>query len=505
MPLVTEHLVGRAAELGTLDGAVNGLKREGPAATLLVGEPGIGKTRLLAELAAHADARGHLVLSGSASELEADLPFWVFVDALDEFVAGLEPRRLSSLGDQARAELELVLPSMPRQHVASGPALQDERYRAHRAVCELLECIAASAPLVLILDDVHWADPASIDLLAALLRTPPSAPVLLALAARPRQLPERLAGALERARRAGRLTRVELGALRRVEAGELLGDAVDGKLADTLYGLSGGNPFYLEQLARSVGRTGEPAPAARSGTMGGIEVPPAVAASVTEELALLSPGSRRLLEGAAVAGDPFEPHLAAVAAGVDQTDATEGIDDLLGLGLIRSPGVPRRFRFRHPLIRRAVYEAAPGGWLLGAHDRCARELARRGAAPAVRAHHNQQAATDGDAAAVALLRDAGAGAASRAPESAAHWFGSALRLLADNAPAEQRLGLLTPRAGAPAAIRAPAPGRPRGERAARRGPPRLARGDRAAALRGGSLAHRPDRRLRGHRAPARRP
>src|SRR3954454_6181021 len=307
MALVTEHLVGRAAELGTLEGAVEGLKREGPAATLLVGEPGIGKTRLLAELAVHADARGHLVLSGSASELEADLPFWVFVDALDEFVAGLEPRRLSSLDGEVRAELELMLPSVPRQEAASGPALQDERYRTHRAVREQLECIAASVPLVLVLDDVHWADLASIDLLGALLRMPPAAPVLLALAARPRQLPARLAGALERARRAGRLTGVELGALRREEAGELLGDAVGGALADTLYGLSGGNPFYLEQLARSASRTDDGAPPARSGTMAGIDVPPAVAASVTGELALLSPVSRRLLEGAAVAGDPVDP------------------------------------------------------------------------------------------------------------------------------------------------------------------------------------------------------
>src|SRR4051794_23637752 len=341
---------------------------------------------------------------------------------------------------------------MPRQEVASGPALQDERYRAHRAVCELLESIAASAPLVLVLDDVHWADPASIDLLAALLRTPPAAPVLLALAARPRQLPDRLAGALERAHRAGRLTRLALGALRRDEAGELLGDAVDATLADSLYGLSGGNPFYLEQLARSAGRTDDGAPPARSGTMGGIDVPPAIAASVTEELARLSPGSRALLEGAAVAGDPFEPDLAAVAAGLDRTGAEEGVDDLLALGVIRSTAVPRRFRFRHPLIRRAVYEAAPGGWLLGAHERCARELARRGAAPAVRAHHVEHAAAEGDTAAVALLRGAGAAAASRAPESAARWFGSALRLLPDSAPAEQRLGLLPARAGALAAI-----------------------------------------------------
>src|SRR4051794_24955456 len=242
MALVTEHLVGRAAELRRRGGGGEGLKREGPATTLLVGDPGIGKTRLLARLGAYADARGHIVLSGSASELEADLPFWVFVDALDEFVAGLEPRRLRSLDGQVRGELELVLPSMPRQEVASGPPLQDERYRAHRAVCELLECIAATAPLVLVLDDVHWADPASIDLLAALLRTPPSAAVLLALAARPRQLPERLAGALERARRAGRLTRVELGALRRGGGGGGVGGGGGGGAAGHPPGLGGGGP-----------------------------------------------------------------------------------------------------------------------------------------------------------------------------------------------------------------------------------------------------------------------
>ncbi|HYT78758.1 MAG TPA: AAA family ATPase, partial [Actinomycetota bacterium] len=76
----------------------------------LEGEPGIGKTRLLRELAARAEARGHIVLSGSASELERDLPFSVFVDTLDEYVAGLEPRRLGVLDDQVQAELASVCP-----------------------------------------------------------------------------------------------------------------------------------------------------------------------------------------------------------------------------------------------------------------------------------------------------------------------------------------------------------------------------------------------------------
>jgi len=82
--LLAEHLVGRTKELGSLDHALAELDRGRPAALELVGEPGIGKTRLLAELANRADARGQLVLSGSASEHEQDLPFWVFVDALDE-------------------------------------------------------------------------------------------------------------------------------------------------------------------------------------------------------------------------------------------------------------------------------------------------------------------------------------------------------------------------------------------------------------------------------------
>ena len=86
--LLAEHLVGRADELGAFDHALAELDRGRRRRSQLVGEPGIGKTRLLAELAARAEERGHLVLSGSASELERDLPFWVFVDALDEYVRG---------------------------------------------------------------------------------------------------------------------------------------------------------------------------------------------------------------------------------------------------------------------------------------------------------------------------------------------------------------------------------------------------------------------------------
>jgi DNA-binding NarL/FixJ family response regulator/tetratricopeptide (TPR) repeat protein len=444
---VLEHLVGRAAELSSLDAAVAGLERGEPPALVLVGEPGIGKTRLLAELAARGDANGYIVLSGSASELELDLPFWVFVDALDEYAAGLDPRRLVSLEANVRVELARVFPSLSDFADGSEPALQDERYRAHRAVRELLERIAATKPLVLLLDDVHWADPASIELLGALLRRPPAAKVLLAMGARPRQLPERLASALERAHRAESLIRLELGGLQRDQAAEFLGEGFEGDVADGFYEESGGNPFYLQQLARST-QLAARANGGEHSALAGVEVPPAVAAALTGELALLSTPTRTLLEGAAVAGEPFEPELAAAAAAMGEELAVVAIDELLALELVRSTEVPRRFRFRHPLVRRAVYETAPRGWLLGAHERCAAALAERGAAAPARAHHVEQAARHGDAAALGVLREAGQASALRAPASAARWFGAALRLMPDSAPPEERVELLLARAEA---------------------------------------------------------
>ena len=449
MTKVADHLVGRASELEAIDRALGRLcdGRVGP--LVIQGEPGIGKTRLLGELANRADARGCTVLAGSASELELDLPFWVFVDALDEYVSGLDPRLVASLPDEVRGELAQVLPSLADAASGGGPVLQDERYRAHRAVRDLLERLAVSRPLVLALDDVHWADAASVELVTALLRSPPDAAVLLAMGARPRQIPDRLAAALERADRQDGLARLELRSLPRAAAGELLGDDVGRERADELYEEAGGNPFYLQQLARSHG-AGARAPLAGS-ALEAVGVPAAVIASLAEELGLLSADTRRVLCGAAVSGDPFEPDLAAAAAGADDATAMEAFDELLDLGLARPTDVPRRFRFRHPLVRRAVYESAPGGWLLGAHERCAQALAERGAPAAARAHHVEFAARHGDLAAVAVLTEAGTAAILRAPASAARWFSAAVRLMPDDAPTEQRVGLLLARARALAA------------------------------------------------------
>src|SRR5262249_14099852 len=153
--------------------------------------------------------------------------------------------------------------------------------------------------------------------------------------------------------------------------------------------------------------------------------------SLSEELTLLSEDARLVLNGAAIAGDPFELELAAAAAATSEAEALDAVDELLELGLVRTADIPRRFRFRHPLVRRAVYEATAAGWRLRAHERCADVTSG-----AARAHHVERSARQGDLAAVAVMRAAGEEATRLAPESAARWFATALRLLPETAPAQ---------------------------------------------------------------------
>jgi DNA-binding NarL/FixJ family response regulator/tetratricopeptide (TPR) repeat protein len=437
---VAERLIGRGEELASLQRALAEVETGHPCAIALLGEPGIGKSRLLAELARLAEARGYLVLSGRASELERDLPYWLFVDALDGHLRSFAHDRLQPLQGRMGAELAWIFPGLAGLGGDSAAVL-DERYRAHWAVRELLEWQAAAQPLLLVLDDLHWADPAAIELLGGLLRRPPQARVLVALSLRLGQAPARLSTALEQATRTGALQRLELGPLSRSEAEGLLGGTVQPEVTRALYEQSGGNPFYLEQLARALH------PAAPSGVgldAGKLEVPPAVAAALTEELDRLSAGARSLLQGAAVVGDPFEPELAAAAAGHPNAETPGTLDRLLAVDLVRATDDPRRFRFRHPLVRHAVYAATPAGWRLAAHARAARALADRGDPPAAQAHHLAQSARRGDRGAVALLRQAADAAAQRAPESAARWYQAALELLPGDAAPEDRIRLLEP-------------------------------------------------------------
>jgi DNA-binding NarL/FixJ family response regulator/tetratricopeptide (TPR) repeat protein len=412
-------LVGRDPELGHLDAALDALEEGGAVYLTLEGEAGIGKTRLLDELRSRAQARGHVVLSGAAAEFEREMPFSVWVDALDAYVLSQDFARHESWDESLGAELGQMLPSLRGSDGATA-TVADERFRAHRAVSRLLALIAEEKPLLLVLDDLHWGDSASIELIAALARRAPSAPVLMAFAFRPGPVALRLTGALT----SPRVHRLGLEPLSEADAARLL-DHLDRETAAAVYRHGGGNPFYLEQLGRVDGLAAGQAPATSPG--GG--VPPAVAGAIAAELESLPERPRRLLGAAAVAGEPFELDLAVAISDVAPEEALAALDELLAVDLVRPTQVPRRFVFRHPLVRRSVYESLGGGWRLSAHAHAAEVLAARGADASERAHHVEQSASAGDEEAIAVLLAAGEAAAARAPAAAARWFEAALRLV----------------------------------------------------------------------------
>ncbi|HEX8629326.1 MAG TPA: AAA family ATPase, partial [Catenuloplanes sp.] len=426
-------LIGRDVEWVALLRALTST-RHGPQIAVLTGEPGIGKTRLLAELARHAAAEGFRTLAGRATEFEQEVPLALAVDALDDHVrrhtaeisGQLEPEEVRRLGD--------VLAGLRTgSAVEAGPGGSAvERYRCFRALRRLLELLATPTGLVLILDDVHWADPASADFLEYVLRHPPAGPVLLALAYRPAQVPARLAAALT-AEHGGHLHPLRLAPLSEPDVARLLGTGADARQARHLYRISGGNPFYLDALRRvgtaSVG-------ADRPGDdleLGLAELPQEVRAALAAEVAAVGPEDRLVACAAAVCGYEFEPAQLAAVAQRPVTDVLASLDGLVARDVLQAVTGTGRFRFRHPVVRHVVYASTAAGWRLGAHGRAAVQLERVGAPPKARAHHVARSAAVGDTAAAVTLAAAAWAIGAQAPASAVEWLRTALRLLPDGA------------------------------------------------------------------------
>jgi len=376
-------LVGRDAELDAIDRLIEAAARGESSMLLVRGEAGIGKTRLLDRLSHRAAERRFAVLRGRATELESDVPFAAVVEAL-------EP-----LDDVALAT----------------PASPAERWRLHRGLRERLDALPGGHPFALVLDDVHWADPATLELLEHLMRRPPERPHLLVAALRPGDVAERLLAIRPAAA-------LDLGPLAREAAEPLLAGLVDPNERERMFTQSGGNPLLLEELARA-------GP--------GAEAPGGIVAAIGAERAALPAPARMLLDGAAIVGDPFDLDLAAAAGGLDADQALTGLDALVERGLVRPDDIPRRFVFRHPVVRSAVHAAVPAGEEIAAHVRAARALEAAGAALPARARHIAHAAAPGDAESAATLRAAAALVRPQAPAIAADWLVAARR-------ADPRLG-----------------------------------------------------------------
>jgi DNA-binding CsgD family transcriptional regulator/tetratricopeptide (TPR) repeat protein len=442
------QLIGRAQELAEIDRGLDRLAAGRPWFVQIMGEPGIGKSRLLQELATRANARGFLVLTGRAAEFEQDLPFAMLRDACDEYLGHVSAAGLRPLRPETLAELRQVFPSLSR--VVDGAAMPAtaagaDRYRTHHAIRELLELLASRRPVVVALDDVHWADAASVEVAAALLNRF-RGPLLGAFATRRR--PTRLGAVFDTLARSGYGEQIDLSPLTAAEADTLMDPSLDVERRGLLYRQSGGNPFYLEQLSRSAAPTDTRFDTA-VGDVGGVWRPPAaVSASIRGELTALSSTTRAVVDAAAIAGESFEPRLVAAIAGRPEESTLDAFDELLTVDLVRPTDAPARFRFRHPIVRRLVYDELPRAWRIGAHARAATALLARHAPVTEAALHIERSASVGDAEAVETLIDAAHTLAPRAPLTAGRWLRTALRLLPHDVDPARRFGLLVDAASA---------------------------------------------------------
>lgn len=416
-------LIGRRVEISRFRQALSVVDGGGGATVVVAGEPGMGKSRLLDHLATIAAEGRRTVLSGYATEFGRHEPFGVLADALDDAVEAALAADPGLLDEHTKKLLSPVLPALRRHNGQSGGPAAGDRAERYQELRRLLRLLSARDPIVLVLDDLHWIDQSSAEFLDHLLRHAVIPRLLVTLAYRPRPVPSLVASAVERARAIGRLELIELPPLSLQEAAELVTSTVPGRELATIYAASGGNPLYLEIAARRRVDT---------------SADPALRALLLAEIPALSPHAVTLLQAAAVLGDPFDLPRAAAVAGLDGQTAGAALDEIAEQDLVRPTDSVRVFRFRHPLVRSAVYAQAKRAWLVAAHQRAVEELRAHGAGVVDIAHHVAQVAEHGDLEAVAVLEQAARQVVTRDPATAAQWLADVERLLPHTTDADPR-------------------------------------------------------------------
>jgi ATP/maltotriose-dependent transcriptional regulator MalT len=369
--------VGRTVELGKLSALLPRAAGEGRRVVLLGGEPGSGKSRLVREFAGEAATDGALVLYG-ACDAVVHTPYGPFAQALRHLTRILEADELREALGPSGGELTRLLPDLPAQ-IGELPApvkadADTERHRLHMIVTDLLSGVSRRQPVVLVIEDGHWADASTLLLLRHLARAPWTGRVMIFATFRDTEadVPESLSTTLADLRRADDVLRLSIGGLSDQEVSEFvqrtsagrLGPALE-ELARAISELTGGNPFLVCELWRSLIETGAielvgdevrlARPLSELGT------PESVREVVSERLTRLAPTTTGLLELAATAGYQFEIDVVRRASGLPEDELVAALDEALRSGIVEELArLHRAYRFTHELVRRAVYDRMSG-------------------------------------------------------------------------------------------------------------------------------------------------
>lgn len=415
-------LVGREHELDRLRRLLAG---DGRRLVWVRGEPGIGKTRLVAELAREAQRHGSVVLYGRCED-ELGAPYQPFVEALRHWVthAGTS---LGAVAGRGLVHLGHLLPEVADAS-APGAVADAERYAVFEAVDELLTSIAAVAPLVVVLDDLHWADRSSLLLLRHLARSGRGARLTIVATYRDTELDRThpLADALADLRRGGPDERIDVGGLDAPDVARLvanLGVTLDPSALAAVSTETEGNPFFVSEVARHLAEAG-PAP----GT-----VPEGVREVVGRRLSRLSPLANEALTVAAVVGRDFTEAVVEAAGGPTGEPLRAALEEATGAHVLDEvPGALGHYRFAHALIRQTLVSELSINRRVRLHWAAGQALAALQPADVdAIAHHLTEGVLAGDplVAADASLAAAAAATGAAAWDEAATHFRCALDML----------------------------------------------------------------------------
>ncbi|WP_410812070.1 BTAD domain-containing putative transcriptional regulator [Micromonospora sp. 067-2] len=368
-PAQERPFVGRDAELDRLWRAAGAAARNGrPTLALLSGDPGAGKTALAETLTRRLAAEGWTTAWGRSPEYEGAPAAWPWTQITDTLAGAADPIVDGSVTADATEG-------------AGDPAVA--RFRRHRAVASLVSVVADRGPVLLVLDDLHRADGDTLDLLTALLTgaRPVSGPVLLLGTYRATEISPELTATLARA--AGlEPVREYLAGLSAPATGELAravaGPELDPPTVRLIHHRSGGNPFFVRELAQLYATEGGLALAA---------VPPGVRDVIRHRLAQLPPPTRTVLRQAAVLGRDLDTEVLGTLTD-DPTTLLDAVDRALQAGFLTEQGVDGRLRFTHILVRDTLYADLSAPRRAAWHAAVAEALGqRRHAEPATLAHH----------------------------------------------------------------------------------------------------------------------
>jgi DNA-binding CsgD family transcriptional regulator len=422
---------------------------------MLAGEAGIGKTAIVREFASLARERGVLVLSGSCWEGGWQPAYGPWVEALGGLIAGLDSARLSVLMSDSAPALAHLFPALrsalPGTPEAAPLTPTEARFRLYDAVSRFLARLADEAPVLLALDDLHWADRETLALLRYVARGSTQSRLLILGAYRepdPDDGTRRLATELLAVvRREAKFARIGVGGLSARQVQRYL-EATTGmpappRLARVLHDETAGNPFYLGELVRQLMEEGRLADAAWAGDpVAGLGVPAGVREILARRMSRLSAEARQVLGIAWAFSGGFELPLLAALTGLSEPALLDAIDELLGAGLIRPLGERRPgYDFAHALVRHALADEVNPDRRARLHRRIAHEL--EGADPAVRAaelayqYHASRALPNAELGIPHCRAAADEAAASHAPERAARFLRMAADLAAGATPAER--------------------------------------------------------------------